>query len=285
MSPEQAGGNSVDYRTDIYSLACLLHYMLTGHHAIQKKSNDYETICVILNNDFPRAKDLVPQLSDNIQETIFKAAHKDMRIRYQTAEEFKQALSGIQPTPPPGGGGKRTTLTDRISVTIGKSGCDIIVPSEFVSRSHLEIEYLGADDTLKIADTSTNGSIINGRYIHKESTTIPYRPTEILLAGRGDCRVDWATVADKIREKQQAQASSTRTTDSGTYVPDDTGGDIVLPELAVGYKIASFFFPIVGWICWYVWRKKRPDHARETSKWAWYGFATGMVLNMISHFL
>jgi serine/threonine protein phosphatase PrpC len=118
------------------------------------------------------------------------------------------------------------------SVTIGRSGCDIIVPKGFVSRSHLEIEYIEADDMLRVVDTSTSGSIINGKYIHHESITIPYKPTEILLAGRNDCRIDWTTLSNKIRERQRSQQPKTR----------------VESKLAIGYKIFAFISPLVGWI-------------------------------------
>ena len=93
MSPEQAKGDSVDYRTDIYSLGCLLHYMLTGHHAITKKSNDYETICSILDDDFPLARLINPSVTEHTQNVILKSVNKNMLMRYQTVEDFKNAFA------------------------------------------------------------------------------------------------------------------------------------------------------------------------------------------------
>ena len=54
MSPEQAGGYSVNYNTDIYSLGCVLFFMLTGHHAFNVLGSEYETKDAILSQDFPR---------------------------------------------------------------------------------------------------------------------------------------------------------------------------------------------------------------------------------------
>ena len=93
MSPEQANGYNIDTRTDIYSLGCLLHYMLTGTHAIPKQSNDYDTINAILENKFPLVADRGIVVSDKVQNAILKAVNKNMTFRFQTAEEFKFALS------------------------------------------------------------------------------------------------------------------------------------------------------------------------------------------------
>ena len=42
MSPEQAAGYSINYRSDIYAVGCVFFYMLTGHHAFNTLSNEFE---------------------------------------------------------------------------------------------------------------------------------------------------------------------------------------------------------------------------------------------------
>ena len=54
MSPEQADGFSIDHRADIYALGCVFYYMLTGHHAYNTLSSDFETRSNIANTPFPK---------------------------------------------------------------------------------------------------------------------------------------------------------------------------------------------------------------------------------------
>ncbi len=44
--------------------------------------------------------------------------------------------------------------------------------------------------------------------------------------------------------------------------------------------VVSFLFPIVGWITWGVKRNSDPELAGKCSKWAWIGFAVGMVATL-----
>lgn len=46
-------------------------------------------------------------------------------------------------------------------------------------------------------------------------------------------------------------------------------------------KVLSFLFPIVGWIYWGVKKDTNPIDASDCAKWAWIGFAAGMVIAMM----
>lgn len=93
MSPEQVRGRGIDHRSDIYSLGVTLFQMLTAAPPYDgEELSEFDINLMIVNDPLPRAKDYYPMVSDEIQEIIDKATQKDVNKRYQSCDEFKQAL-------------------------------------------------------------------------------------------------------------------------------------------------------------------------------------------------
>jgi len=100
MSPEQARGEEVDHRTDIWSLGAMLYEMLSGERLFQK-SQEHALINSILNDE-PRAlSEICENVPAHIEETINKALEKNKSTRYQSIQEFifdlKQSAPIISP--------------------------------------------------------------------------------------------------------------------------------------------------------------------------------------------
>jgi serine/threonine-protein kinase len=91
MSPEQATADTLDGRSDIYALGCVLYEMLAGEppytgHSMQA------VIARHVQAEVPRIQIVRPTVPDELQETIDIAMSKSPADRFQTAGEFARAL-------------------------------------------------------------------------------------------------------------------------------------------------------------------------------------------------
>ncbi len=104
MSPEQClGEESLDHRSDIYSLGVVTYLLLTGRLPFQEASLGRLIMAHV--NDVPVApSSLAPQISRAMSAVILKAMAKKPQDRFQTMKDFKGALddaAGFERTPPP----------------------------------------------------------------------------------------------------------------------------------------------------------------------------------------
>lgn len=91
LSPEQARGEPVDGRSDIYSLGALLYQMLTG--GLPLKGDTYVEMVHKLNNqDPPRPSETNPAIPRKLDAVIMRTLAKEPGDRYQTGTELAADL-------------------------------------------------------------------------------------------------------------------------------------------------------------------------------------------------
>jgi hypothetical protein len=97
-SPEQIRGEPTDARTDVYSTAATLYYLLTGkppHHG----SDSGAALARILTDPPPRLRQARPELPPALERIVLRALERDRERRWPDLEAFRQALLTLSPPP------------------------------------------------------------------------------------------------------------------------------------------------------------------------------------------
>ena len=94
MSPEQAAGKPVDWRSDIFSFGCVLYEMVTGRRAFQEDT-EFATLTAVESSNVTPVSQLVKGVPPDIERLIRLCLRKDPAKRFQSAHDLKIALEDL----------------------------------------------------------------------------------------------------------------------------------------------------------------------------------------------
>ncbi len=90
-SPEQIRGESLDYRTDIYSVCATLYYLLTGQAPFGQYSST-QVIARIVSDDPAPIRKFNPELPKLLEQVLQKGLSRNRERRFQDLHELRNAL-------------------------------------------------------------------------------------------------------------------------------------------------------------------------------------------------
>jgi eukaryotic-like serine/threonine-protein kinase len=149
MSPEQAEGQKVDARSDIFSFGSVLYEMLTGRRAFDRGSR-IKTMAALLNEEPPPPSAAGEAVPPELERVLLRCLRKDPQRRWQTMSDLKVALQDLKEDSESGklsapalraGRGKRNTAYFAVAVSILALAAAAVALKLFILKPKGPVEY------------------------------------------------------------------------------------------------------------------------------------------------
>ncbi len=146
MSPEQASGDAVDLRTDLFSLGCVLHQLLTGKKAFDGPTLPAILMRVLQETPAPPSR-LQPGIPPGLDLVVARALAKDRTQRYADGRSMAEDLDDVIAGRPPRHVGAPTApgpATSRLATVLSAAaGTSVIRPQGPSGRQRRTLAFLG----------------------------------------------------------------------------------------------------------------------------------------------
>jgi eukaryotic-like serine/threonine-protein kinase len=95
MAPEQARGEAIDQRADIYALGLIIYDMLVGGSRAERAGGAMVELQGRMQHAPPPVKSVLPAMPDAFDQVVSRCLEPDSARRYQTTEELAAALAAL----------------------------------------------------------------------------------------------------------------------------------------------------------------------------------------------
>jgi len=95
MAPEQARGQAVDQRADIYAFGLILYDMLTGRRRAARAQSAIEELQARLEQPPPTLRTVIPEVPEPVERLVSRCVEPDAAKRFQTTAELVEAIERL----------------------------------------------------------------------------------------------------------------------------------------------------------------------------------------------
>jgi beta-lactam-binding protein with PASTA domain/predicted Ser/Thr protein kinase len=226
LSPEQAKGEKVDARSDLYSTGCLLYELLTGRPPFTGDSPVAVAYQHVRENPVPPSQ-LDPEITPAIDAIVLKALAKHRDNRYQSADEMREdierALEGRPVSAPPV---LADAPTQRLAGTAPVGATSVMAPVPAAAEEKRGRRGLGYV-LLALAVIAT---VIGGVFLARALFSDRVQQVEVPEITGMSIEQAEAALQAKGLELGQTEEESSDTVDAGLIISQDPAANTQLAE-------------------------------------------------------
>ncbi len=89
MAPEQASGEPIDRRADVFAAGVMLWEVLAGKRMWDRSLNDLQILHALVHGNIPRLREHAPEVDERLERLVFKALSLRKEERYASASEMQ----------------------------------------------------------------------------------------------------------------------------------------------------------------------------------------------------
>ncbi|HEV2348290.1 MAG TPA: protein kinase [Terriglobia bacterium] len=180
MSPEQARGEELDARSDLFSLGAVLYEMATRH--VPFPGNSAAAIFGAILHQAPMSPlRLNPELPPKLEEILNRLLEKDRDLRYQSAADLRSELKRLKRDTDSGRSASVAAISDRRGTS---SGAGVALPDQE-----------GRPQGAPLQIDSDSQQIVGILSRHKKALAVMLGVATIILAGLGIAIYKWRSEA------------------------------------------------------------------------------------------